>query len=151
MTRWRYDGHWYANYHPATGKPSDIGVATDQTPLQVGIGVTCESLDDTRPAIVIHLDGGRCDYDAEAFMTFSEAVAIRDALSEAIASGQAALEEAASLVTRLRYADDDFDVHGRGCDRRRSAGELSAAVAFKPLLDSVHAPGPVVVGVQFVN
>jgi hypothetical protein len=95
--------HWGVTYFDATLRHGDpYHLPAGKQPLRIGIGVAYEER--TAPAIVVHLEDGRYDYDADAFLRIDEAVQIRDALDRAITGAHEALHqmtEALTLSNRL--------------------------------------------------
>lgn len=84
-------------YHDATKSfEGTERLQADHTPFRIRIGI--KYAEGHRIAVVVHFDGGQCDYDCDAFLHIDEAVEIRDALTRAIAD---ALRGGTQLVTRL--------------------------------------------------
>ncbi|BCO36855.1 hypothetical protein BMW24_011010 [Mycobacterium heckeshornense] len=87
--------HWSdVMYTPASvrdGNPELL--ASDRSPLRIGVGLTCDDLENEPVSIVLHVDGGARDLDAQANLTVDEARALSDTLTAAItaATGGAAV------------------------------------------------------------
>ncbi|MCV7032868.1 hypothetical protein [Mycobacterium heckeshornense] len=78
--------HWSdVIYTPASVRDGDPELLPPgRSPLRIGVGLTCDDRENEPVSVVVHIDGGALDLDAQANLTVDEARALSDTLTAAI-------------------------------------------------------------------
>jgi hypothetical protein len=91
--------HWSGvTYTPASLRHGDpYHLRGDKDPLKVGVVVSY--VEGNMPAVGIHLDGGKYDYDYDAFLRLDEAYELRRLLDDAIDRATEAVSHMCAAIT----------------------------------------------------
>lgn len=75
--------HWSGIQYVVSSHPA-YQAGPDQAPLTVGAGVSYNEDEDVVPPVVLHIQDGPFDVDADVFLTLEQAIEFRRLLNRAI-------------------------------------------------------------------